>query len=80
MLFLQETLENNGTVTVTYFTKEHENWLTKNVGPREYYLVHSNLVRIGGKNWMVTNKEANCWLVTINDQKILTMFALIFSK
>lgn len=47
-------------------------WFVKNIGPRTHYTKYS----IGGKGWKFTWSTKH-WMLTIDDDKMLTYYLLV---
>ena len=61
-------------------TREQEQWIVKNIGPRMHYLHNS----IGGLGWIVKKQfkpgmSETYWELTLEDDKLATFFVIKFS-
>lgn len=68
------------TVTLEYFTNEHQDWLVKNVGSRLHYISNRS---IGGQGWVCKREygvwnglNIPVWKLTFEDGKNATWFVL----
>ena len=62
-------------------SSEQEMWLTKNVGPRIFYL-HN---KVGGIGWLATEtsgnpKNSRIWELRFENDSHATWFSIIFSE
>jgi len=54
-------------------SEEHIEWFAKHVGERTHYLMHS----VGGNGWRFVRNNDKGWLLTVDDDKMLTYYLLV---